>query len=144
MNLITCARCFAQQTNNVKPLIITKIMSLSLMRCYCESEIQYTHRQCLQNNASYEYSDFSIHFHQRSTAFTRSRFSSFYQRKLIMHVEYRHAIFGKPLKLSMVWYRKCNFMLIDVEVGLLLSFLASMKATIHLYQNMYLFLGVYK
>ena len=38
-------------------------------------------------------------------------------------------------KLSTMHFRKCNFMLIDVEVGLLLTFLASMKAKVHLYQK---------
>ena len=31
--------------------------------------------------------------------------------------------------------RKCNFVLIYVKVGVLLTFLASMKAKVHLYQK---------
>ena len=38
--------------------------------------------------------------------------------------------------------RKCNLVLIDAEIGLLLTFLVSMKANICLYQK-YVFLGVY-
>ena len=52
-----------------------------------------------------------------------------------MHVEYGHAVFGKHSKFSMMRFRKCNFMLIDVEVGLLLFFLAGMKAKVRLYQK---------
>ena len=52
-----------------------------------------------------------------------------------MHVECRHAIFGKHLKFSTIHCRKCNFVLIDVEVELLLTFLASMKAKVRLYQK---------
>ena len=51
-----------------------------------------------------------------------------------MHVECGHAIFGKHSKFSTMRCRKCNFMLIDVEVELLLTFLASMKAKVRLYQ----------
>ena len=36
---------------------------------------------------------------------------------------------------------KCNFVLIDVEVGLLLTFLASMKAKVHLYKKYVSVLG---
>ena len=39
--------------------------------------------------------------------------------------------------------RKCNFVLIDIEVGLLLTFLASMKAKVRLYQKYVSVLGVY-
>ena len=92
-------------------------------------------RRRLHDNASYEYGDFSICFHQRGAAFTRSRFSSFYQRKLIVHVECGCAVFSKHSKFSVMRCRKCNFMLIDVEVGLLLTFLASMKAKVCLYQK---------
>ena len=52
-----------------------------------------------------------------------------------MHVECRRAIFGKLSKFRTMRYRKCNFLLIDVEVGLLLTFLASMKAKVRLYQK---------
>ena len=52
-----------------------------------------------------------------------------------MHVECGRAIFGKHLKYSTMHYRKCNFVLIDIEVGLLLTFLASMKAKVCLYQK---------
>ena len=38
------------------------------------------------------------------------------------------AIFGKHLKFSTMRCSKCNFMLIDAEVGLLPTFLATMKA----------------
>ena len=86
--------------------------------------------QCL-----WRHGDFSIRFHRKGAAFTLSRFSSFYQRKLIMHVECGRAVFGKHSKLSMMRCRKRNFVLIDVEVGLLLTFLASMKAKICLYQK---------
>ena len=52
-----------------------------------------------------------------------------------MHVECGCAIFGKHLKYSTMRCRKCNFVLIDIEVGLLLTFLASMKAKVRLYQK---------
>ena len=45
------------------------------------------------------------------------------------------AIFGKHLKFSTMHCRKLNFVLIDVEVGLLLTFLASIKAKVRLYQK---------
>ena len=41
----------------------------------------------------YEYGDFSYSFSPKR--FTRSCFSSFYQQKLIIHVECGHAVFGK-------------------------------------------------
>ena len=50
-----------------------------------------------------------------------------------MQVECGCAIFGKHLKFSTMHCRKCNFVLMDVEVGLLLTFLASMKAKVCLY-----------
>ena len=43
--------------------------------------------------------------------------------------------FDKHSKFSTMRCRKCNFVLIDVEVGLLLTFLASMKAKVRLYQK---------
>ena len=52
-----------------------------------------------------------------------------------MHVECGCAVFGKHLKFSTVRCRKCNFVLIDVELGLLLTFLASMEAKVRLYQK---------
>ena len=52
-----------------------------------------------------------------------------------MHMECGHAVFGKHLKYSTMRCRKCNFVLIDIEVGLLLTSLASMKAKICLYQK---------
>ena len=56
-----------------------------------------------------------------------------------MHVECGCGIFGKHLKrdskFSTMHCSKRNFMLIDVKVGLLLIFLASMKAKACLYQN---------
>ena len=52
-----------------------------------------------------------------------------------MHVECGRAIFGRHLKFSMIRCRKCNFVLIYVEVGVLLTFLASMKAKVRLYQK---------
>ena len=52
-----------------------------------------------------------------------------------MHVECRHAVFCKHSKFSTMHCRKCNLVLIDVEVGLLLTFLASMKAKVCLYQK---------
>ena len=73
-----------------------------------------------------------------------SCFLLIYQLKLIMHVECEHAVFNKHSKFTTICYRKCNFVLIDVEAGLLLTFLASMKAKVHLYQKyMYSFSGVY-
>ena len=45
-----------------------------------------------------------------------------------MHMECGHAVFGKHSKFTAMHCRKCNFVLIDVEVGVLLTFLASMKA----------------
>ena len=52
-----------------------------------------------------------------------------------MHMECGRAIFGKHSKFSMMCCRKCNFVLIDIEVGLSLTFLASMKAKVCLYQK---------
>ena len=43
--------------------------------------------------------------------------------------------FGKHSKFCMMRCRKCNFVLIDVEVGILLTFLESMKAKVCLYQK---------
>ena len=43
--------------------------------------------------------------------------------------------FGKHSKFSTMNCRKCNFVLIDVKIGLSLIFLASMKAKVHLYQK---------
>ena len=55
-------------------------------------------------------------------------------------MECGHAVVGKHLKFSTVRCRKCNFVLIDVEVaacevGLLLMFLVSMKAKVCLYHK---------
>ena len=44
-----------------------------------------------------------------------------------MHVECGHDIFGKHSNFTVMSCRKCNFVLIDIEVRLLLTFLASMK-----------------
>ena len=52
-----------------------------------------------------------------------------------MHVECGHVVFGKHSKFSTMRCRKRNFVLIDVEVGLLLTFLACMKAKVRLYQK---------
>ena len=52
-----------------------------------------------------------------------------------MHVECGCAVFGMHSKFSLTCCRKCNFVLIDIEVGLLLTFLASMKAKVCLYQK---------
>ena len=57
-----------------------------------------------------------------------------------MHVKCGCAVFGKHSKFSMMRCRKLNFVLIDFEVGLLLTFLVSMKAKVCLYQSMYPFL----
>ena len=57
------------------------------------------------------------------------------QQKLIMYVECGRVVFGKHAKFSTRRCRKCNFVLIDVEVGLLLTFLVSMKAKVRLYQK---------
>ena len=43
-----------------------------------------------------------------------------------MHMECGRAVLQR---------RKCNFVLIDVEVGLLLAFLVSMKSKVSLYQK---------
>ena len=67
---------------------------------------------------------------------------AFYQRKLIMHVECGH-VFGKHSKFSTMRCRKCNFVLIDIEVRILLTFLVGMTAMARLYQSMYLFFRVY-
>ena len=63
--------------------------------------------------------------------------SSFYKQKLIMHMECGRAIFGKHSKFSMICCRKCNFMLIDVEVRRLLAFLASIKDKVHVYVSVF-------
>ena len=56
-----------------------------------------------------------------------------------MHVECGRAVFWKALKVlakfSTMRCRKRNFVLIDVKVGLLLTFLASIKAKVRLYQK---------
>ena len=56
-----------------------------------------------------------------------------------MHMEMGMLFFGKQSKFSMMHCRKCNLVLIDVEIGLLLTFLVSMKANVRTYP----FLGVY-
>ena len=100
-------------------------------------------RQRLHNNA---HMNMSIRFHWRGAAFTWSIVFLYlnYQQKLIMHVECARgrAVFGKHSRFSTMCCRKCNFMLIDVEVGLLLTFFAGTKAKVHLYQSMYPFLHV--
>ena len=50
-----------------------------------------------------------------------------------MHVECGRAVLGRHSKFSTMRCRKCNFVLIYVEVGVLLTFLASMKAKVRLY-----------
>ena len=50
-----------------------------------------------------------------------------------MHVECGCAVFGKHSKFSTMHCRKCKFVLIDVEVGLLLGFLVIMKAKVHVH-----------
>ena len=52
-----------------------------------------------------------------------------------MYVECGRAVFGRHLKFSTMHCRKCNFVLIDVKVGVLLTFLASMKAEVRSYQK---------
>ena len=52
-----------------------------------------------------------------------------------MHVECGRVVFGKHSKFSTMRCRKRNFVLIDVEVGLLLTFLVSMKVKVRLYQK---------
>ena len=44
-------------------------------------------------------------------------------------------VFGRHSKLSMMRCRKCNFVLIGIKVGVLLTFLASMKAKVLLCQK---------
>ena len=51
---------------------------------------------------------------------------SFYQRRF-MHVECRCAIFWKHSKFGMMRCRKCSFVLIDIKVRILLTFLASKR-----------------
>ena len=51
-----------------------------------------------------------------------------------MHVECKCAIFWKHSEFSMMCCRKCNFVLIDIEVGILLTFLASKRRL-----NVYMF-----
>ena len=60
-----------------------------------------------------------------------------------MHVECGRAVFGKHSKFSTMRCRKLNFVLIGFELGLLLTFLASMKAKVCLYQKYVSVLGVY-
>ena len=85
-------------------------------------------RQRLHDITSYEYGDFSIRFHQRCSVYTKSFF-------VVLSVEVNYAcgcaIFGMHLKFSTMHCRKYNFVLIDVEVRILLTFLASMKAKVH-------------
>ena len=50
--------------------------------------------------------------------------------------------FGKHSKFSMMRCRKCNLMLIDIEVGILLTFLESMKTKVRLYQK-YMYVSVF-
>ena len=52
-----------------------------------------------------------------------------------MHVECGRAVFDKHSKFSTMHCRKCKFVLIDIEVGLLLRFLVIMKAKVHIYQK---------
>ena len=52
-----------------------------------------------------------------------------------MHVECGRAILASTRSSAMMRCRKCNFVLIDVEVGILLTFLESMKAKVRLYQK---------
>ena len=52
-----------------------------------------------------------------------------------MHVECGCTIFVRHSKFSMMRCKKCNFVLIDVKVGVLLTFLTSMKAKVRLYQR---------
>ena len=97
----------------------------------------------LHDDASYEYGDFSIRFHWRGAAFTRSHFVI-----LSAKVDYAHGIWachlGKHSKFNtMLRCEKCNLVSIDVEVAVLLStFLASMKAKVRLYQE-YVFIFLY-
>ena len=61
--------------------------------------------------------------------FTSIYTKSFYQRKLITHMECGHGCFGMLSRFSTMQCtcRKCNFVLIYVEVGLLLTFLITIK-----------------
>ena len=52
-----------------------------------------------------------------------------------MHMECGRVIFGKHSRFSTMHCRKRNFVLIDVKVGLLLTFFVSMKAKVRLYQK---------
>ena len=51
-----------------------------------------------------------------------------------MHVECGRAVFDRHSKFSTMCCRKCNFVLIAVEVGVLLTFLACIKAKVRSYQ----------
>ena len=56
-------------------------------------------------------------------------------------MECGRVIFGKYSKFSMMCCRKCNFVLIDIEVKILLAFLVSYEANVRLYQkNVFVFL----
>ena len=61
--------------------------------------------------------------------------SCFVTRSLIMQVKCGRTHFNKHSEYSTMRWRKYNFMSMDVEVGRLLTFLASMKAKERLYQN---------
>ena len=53
-----------------------------------------------------------------------------------MHLECGHGIFGNHSKFSMMHCKKCNFVLIDVEVKILLTLCVSMMANkVCLYQK---------
>ena len=87
-------------------------------------------RRCLHDNASYEYGDrlqywFSPKF--RCSVYTKS----FYQRKLIIHVECGRAVLAKQF--STMRLRKCNFVVDRRRSRALLTFLASMKVIRYVY-----------
>ena len=89
--------------------------------------------------------------------FTQKRCSVYTYKVVVLSAEVNYArgmwacrffwqALGKHSKFSTMRRRKCNFVWIDVEVMLLLTFLASMKAKVRLYQKcifyVYPFLGV--
>ena len=78
--------------------------------------------------------------------FTQKRCSVYTYKVVVLSAEVNYArgmwacrffwqALGKHSKFSTMRRRKCNFVWIDVEVMLLLTFLASMKAKVRLYQK---------
>ena len=105
--------------------LFTEIVFVLSALCLAFKEVLWQHLHC--------------HFHWKTALrylFSPKRYSictkSFYQWKLIMHVG---ILFCKHSKVSMTRCRKCNYVLINVEVEILLTFLESMKVKVRLYQQ---------